>query len=65
MPAFFGLAALAVGGFIASRIMRREWMRVNRAMDDTRRAKTTDDREAMPQLKRDPATGNYKPGDES
>lgn len=57
MPPFvLALAAAAM----AARLIRREWMRVNRALDDL---PSTSSKDAPPAstLRRDPASGIWRP----
>jgi hypothetical protein len=48
--------ATAAGAVLALRLLKREWNRVNREIDaaEARPASTT--------LRRDPSTGEYRPG---
>ena len=63
MPTLLGAVAVAVGGLIVWRIARREWQRVNHAMDNQRDTGLPGERARARQLKRDPETGAYRPDD--
>lgn len=56
-----GAAALAVGGYLLMRAVRREMGRVERRVSEAAR-KTPDARTAKT-LERDPETGRYRPKD--
>lgn len=62
------VVALALGAFGAAALVRwcyREVQRVNSELDSVRaRAQPVHpvDRDALPKLKRDPETGEYRPG---
>lgn len=61
MPPLILIAAGIVGGAALVRFALREGRRVNRELDEARKAAPLE-QEAMPKLRRDPATGTYKPG---
>ena len=63
MPTLVGAALMALGGFMAMRVIRREWSRVNRTMDEQRATPTAQRRQAK-KLERDPETGAYRPADD-
>ncbi|MBA5778432.1 hypothetical protein H2509_14980 [Stappia sp. F7233] len=61
MPPLFVLAALAAGGYILARALRREMARVeNRVSEAARKQAETQD---VRTLERDPETGRYRPRD--
>ncbi|WP_029060173.1 hypothetical protein [Stappia stellulata] len=57
----FGAAALAVGGYVLYRAVRREMGRVENRV--SRAARKTTDAQPMKTLERDPETGRYRPKD--
>ena len=61
MPQALLLALGAVGAVIAAKWIAREWRRVNDELDQARAKPAPVDVEAMPDLRRDPATGVYRP----
>lgn len=61
MPPLILIAAGILGGAALVRFVVREGKRINRELDDTRKAKPTE-QERMPKLRRDPDTGTYRPG---
>ncbi|MBV6657992.1 MAG: hypothetical protein KI785_09530 [Devosiaceae bacterium] len=63
MPALLGVAALALGGLVLAGLARREWRRVNRAMDDARREPVKAPGERGETLEHDPQSGTYRPRD--
>jgi hypothetical protein len=60
------LVVFALGVFGAAALVRwcaKEVQRVNAELDDVRaKAFDPNDRDALPKLKRDPDTGEYRPG---
>ena len=64
MPPVFALALGLMGAAALVRWCVKEVQRVNSALDDVRAPATADpvDRGALPKLKRDPDTGEYRPG---
>ena len=64
MPPVFALAFGLVGAAMVVRWCVREVQRVNANLDDVRGRATVEpvDREALPTLRRDPDTGEYRPG---
>ena len=64
MPPVFALALGLMGAAALVRWYARETHRVNAELDDIRRSSAPEpvDRGALPTLKRDPATGEYRPG---
>lgn len=55
------IAAGILGGAVLVRFAVREGRRINRELDEARKAKP-DDQERMPKLRRDPDSGTYRPG---
>lgn len=49
----------AVGTALLSRLLIKEWQRINTELDRVRRA--PDERQRLPTLRRDPRTGVYRP----
>jgi hypothetical protein len=64
MPPLVIFALGVVGASVLVRWCIKEVHRVNSELDDVRARKSADplDRGAMPQLKPDPKTGEYRPG---
>jgi hypothetical protein len=62
MPAIFAWALGAVGAVFMVKLINREWQRVNADLDRVKPVRVTDpERAAMPTLRRDPTTGEYRP----
>ncbi|MDO8980120.1 MAG: hypothetical protein Q7V17_12900 [Afipia sp.] len=61
MPPLILVAAGILGGAALLRLAVREGRRINRELDDARKAKPAE-KESMPKLRRDPDTGTYRPG---
>ncbi|CAN5522160.1 hypothetical protein BH10PSE11_BH10PSE11_35330 [soil metagenome] len=61
MPPLILIAAGILGGAALVRFVVREGRRINRELDDARKAKP-DEQERMPKLRRDPDSGTYRPG---
>jgi len=52
----------ALGAFIAAKWMAREWRRVNEELERARTVPVAEvERAGLPKLRRDPATGIYRP----
>ena len=64
MPPVFALALGVVGAAALVRWCVKEVHRVNAELDDVRATQTAEpvNRDALPTLKRDPRTGEYRPG---
>lgn len=64
MPPLLALALGVVGAAALVRWCVKEVQRVNAELDTVRAKASVDpvDREALPKLKRDPDTGEYRPG---
>ncbi len=58
MPQTLLLVLGAIGAAVAAKLIAREWRRVNDELD---RARAEPARESLPNLKRDPVTGEYRP----
>lgn len=61
MPPLVVIVAGLLGGAALVRLATREKRRINRELDEARKARR-DEREAMPKLRRDPGSGTYRPG---
>lgn len=61
MPPLILVAAGILGGAALVRLAMRESRRINRELDDTRKAQPNE-QDRMPKLRRDPDTGTYRPG---
>jgi len=64
MPPFFAFALGVMGAAALLRFCVKEVRRINAELDDVRRRPGVEpvDRGALPTLKRDPRTGEYRPG---
>jgi hypothetical protein len=64
MPPVFALALGMVGAVALVRWCYKEVHRVNSELDSMRAKASVEpvDRDALPKLKRDPETGEYRPG---
>jgi len=64
MPATLALALGALGAVALVRWCYKEVHRVNSELDSARAKASVEpvDRDALPKLKRDPKTGEYRPG---
>ena len=65
MPALTSIVAWtigAIGAVVMVKLFSKEWQRVNAELDQARPVRVTDpERAALPKLRRDPATGVYRP----
>ena len=65
MPALPSIVAWtlgAIGAVVLVKLFNREWRRVNAELDQARPVRVTDpERAGCRQLRRDPATGVYRP----
>ncbi len=61
MPPLILIAAGILGGAALVRFVVREGKRINRELDEARKAGPVE-QESMPKLRRDPDTGTYRPG---
>lgn len=60
MPPLVLIVAGILGGTALVRLATREKRRINRELDEARKARL-DERAVMPKLRRDPDTGTYRP----
>jgi hypothetical protein len=62
MPAIVAWTLGAIGAVVLIKLFNREWQRVNAELDRVNPVRVTDpERTAMPTLRRDPTTGEYRP----
>jgi hypothetical protein len=61
LPPFLLIAAAAAGALFGAKTLKREWIRVNRALEEAERDGDARDRGARPTLKRDRASGEWRP----
>ncbi|MBB3973511.1 hypothetical protein [Hansschlegelia beijingensis] len=61
MPPFLLIAAAAAGAVFGAKALKREWRRVNRELDRNEAASLVAERSERPTLRRDPATGEWRP----
>jgi hypothetical protein len=65
MPALPSLVAWtlgAIGAVVVMKLISREWQRINGELDQVRPVRVSDpERARLPTLRRDPATGEYRP----
>ncbi|HEX7790965.1 MAG TPA: hypothetical protein VF467_10630 [Afipia sp.] len=61
MPPLILVAAGILGGAALLRLAVRESKRINRELEEARKAKPQE-QESIPKLRRDPDTGTYRPG---
>ncbi|HVI30316.1 hypothetical protein [Hansschlegelia sp.] len=61
MPPFLLIAAAAAGAVFGAKALKREWLRVNRELDRNEPASSVAEQTARPTLRRDPATGEWRP----
>ena len=64
LPPVIATALATLGAMVLSRLVEREWRRVNAELDAHGRAAATvarNDLKELPTLRRDPATGIYRP----
>ena len=61
MPPFLLIAAAAAGAVFGAKALMREWRRVNRELDRNEAASSVAERSERPTLRRDPATGEWRP----
>lgn len=61
MPPLILVAAGILGGAALLRLAVREGRRINRELDEARKARPAE-QESMPKLRRDPDSGTYRPG---
>ena len=66
MPSVVATALATIGAVVLSRLVMREWQRVNAELESLRAATVRNDagrraHKDLPTLRRDPATGEYRP----
>ncbi|PZQ18982.1 MAG: hypothetical protein DI565_00860 [Ancylobacter novellus] len=61
MPPLIVVAAVAAGALFGVKALKREWARVNSRLDEAERADAARDRVARPTLRKDPASGEWRP----
>lgn len=62
MPPLIVLAAAAAGALFGAKALKREWARVNAKLEQAERADGKVDRAERPTLKKDAASGEWRPG---
>ncbi|WP_020188053.1 hypothetical protein [Methylopila sp. 73B] len=62
MPPFLVFAAAAAGAVYGAKAIKREWRRINRELEAADRNAVDADKALRPTLRRDPATGEWRPG---
>lgn len=62
MPPFIVFAAAAAGALFGVKALKREWARVNARLEETERAEGEVARTDRPTLKKDPSSGEWRPG---
>jgi hypothetical protein len=60
-PPVIAATLAAIGVIALSRVLAREWQRVNAELDAHARAAATVRSRDLPTLRRDPVTGEYRP----
>ncbi len=61
LPPVIAATLAAIGVVALSRVLAREWQRVNAELDANERAAAAAARRDVPTLRRDPVTGEYRP----
>jgi len=61
LPPVIAWTLAAIGAAALSRVLMRQWRRVNAELDAHARAAEPVAREHLPKLRRDPNTGEYRP----
>jgi hypothetical protein len=62
LPTLFAWTLGAIGAVVLFRLFNREWQRINAELDRVQPVRVTDpERARLPQLRRDPVTGEYRP----
>ena len=65
MPAIVAWALGAIGAVVLIKLFNREWQRVNDELDRANPVRVNEpERAGVPTLRRDPATGEYRPNAE-
>ncbi len=60
-PAVIATTLAAIGAVVFSRLLAREWQRVNAELEARLRAAAAVANKDLPTLRRDPVTGVYRP----
>jgi len=61
LPPVIAWTLAAIGAVAVSKVLAREWRRVNAELDARERASQTVARDELPTLRRDPHSGVYRP----
>ena len=62
LPPIIAWTLGAIGAVVVMKLISREWQRVNTELDEAKPVRVTDpERARLPTLRRDPATGEYRP----
>jgi hypothetical protein len=62
LPPIIAWTLGAIGAVVVMKLISREWQRVNNELDEAKPVRVTDpERARLPTLRRDPATGEYRP----
>jgi hypothetical protein len=61
LPPVIAWTLAAIGAVAVSKVLAREWRRVNAELDAHERASQVVSRDALPTLRRDPHSGVYRP----
>lgn len=62
LPSILAWTLGAIGAVVMVKLFNREWQRVNAELDRVSPVRVTDpERAGLPQLRRDPVTGEYRP----
>ena len=62
LPSIVAWTLGVIGAVVVTRLISREWQRVNAELDQAHPVRVTDpERARLPTLRRDPVTGEYRP----
>ena len=62
LPTVIAWTLGVIGTAVVMRLIGREWQRINNELDEARPVRVKDpERARLPTLRRDPATGEYRP----
>jgi hypothetical protein len=62
LPPIIAWTLGAIAAVVVMKLISREWQRVNSELDEAKPVRVTDpERARLPTLRRDPATGEYRP----
>jgi hypothetical protein len=61
LPPVIAWTLAAIGAVAVSKVLAREWRRVNAELDAQERAKQAVAHDELPTLRRDPVSGVYRP----